>query len=501
MAAILWLIIITALGVTYKYFIRPNLDHKLQEKTSSKSPYKAEVRLQLDSFSGYVVLRSEFFRNLLKKEGVRLILQDDQGDIFQRHKALASKRADFAVFTVDSYLLTGLSQGFTPSTIIAVIDESKGADAIVTKNPSIKSIQDLNNLDTRILLTPNSPSDFLTKVVVSQLNLDNLHKNFRQEHNGAAEIYRQLSRDSTTERKAYVLWEPYVTMAREAGASILIDSSSLSGYIVDVLVARREFLDQKPHLSRMILKAYFEALFNFQANPHSLLQTLKKDAVKTGSPLLNDQKAEALSRSIDWRNTLNNYAHFGLNKRNDMEHIEDIMSNILEVLQRTGSAPNQNILDQFPTFYFDALLREMNQSDFHPQVQKLTKSGKRFELSQLTRQQWEELRPVAELKIAPIIFARGSSRINVQSYRNLKELSRKLKAWPRFYCLVRGHARGDGDAEANLKLAESRARAALKALLEGGVDSARLNARAEVREEDRSGASQSVSFLLMEKGY
>jgi hypothetical protein len=67
------------------------------------------------------------------------------------------------------------------------------------------------------------------------------------------------------------------------------------------------------------------------------------------------------------------------------------------------------------------------------------------ELPALPEEEWSKLRPVGELRISPISFARASANLTLDSERELQDLARRLKTFPRFYVRVIGHARAEGD--------------------------------------------------------
>ena len=70
-------------------------------------------------------------------------------------------------------------------------------------------------------------------------------------------MYDQLRAGRASERRAFVLWEPYVSKAlKQPGVHVLLDSSKLQGYIVDVLVAERQFLKDHPDKVKAVVEAY-----------------------------------------------------------------------------------------------------------------------------------------------------------------------------------------------------------------------------------------------------
>lgn len=312
-AAIGWVVIIACLAAAYKFFVRPRSEEKLETETGSESRYKHELTIAADSFSGYCILRSELFRGQLKSEGVRLSVKDDGADYDSRIKAIRDGSVQMAVFTIDSLVTSSVAIGSPgPATIVMVIDETRGADAILAAKDGIKSIRDLDSPDARIVLTPNSPSEFLARTVIAHFSLPRLPDKWRVEADGAREVYRMLSEAGGGERRAYVLWEPYVSRAVQEGARVLLDSSKLSGYIVDVLVAQREFLRGNPDLVGKVVSAYLRAAYSYARKPDGMAELVREDAEATGGEGLDEEQARSLVKGIQWKNTLENYAHFGL---------------------------------------------------------------------------------------------------------------------------------------------------------------------------------------------
>ena len=239
-AAFIWIMILGALAVAAKFFILPYFEKDLEEKTSSSRRYRYTITLAADSFSGYCVLRSSLVKNQLKAQGIKLIIRDDKADYKARMKALKDGNIQMAVFTIDSFITAGAELGEFPGTIVMVIDETKGADALVSYKNAVASLEDLDNPNARIVLTPRSPSEFLSRTVIAHFNLPNLPDRWWENADGAADVYRRFKAGNRKEKRAYALWEPYVSRALEiSGSHVLLDSSKLKGYIVDVLVVER----------------------------------------------------------------------------------------------------------------------------------------------------------------------------------------------------------------------------------------------------------------------
>ncbi|MBT3223431.1 MAG: OmpA family protein, partial [Proteobacteria bacterium] len=122
------------------------------------------------------------------------------------------------------------------------------------------------------------------------------------------------------------------------------------------------------------------------------------------------------------------------------------------------------------------------------------------ELRGLTNAEWDQLTPVGSMQVKAISFGRGTARLNINSQRELDALVRRLHSLPHFYLTVKGHTRAEGDADANRKLAEERAQAAMDYLVTKGVKPIRLRSVA-TEPVGTGGAFQSVSFVLAQQPY
>jgi ABC-type nitrate/sulfonate/bicarbonate transport system substrate-binding protein len=515
-AAIIWIIIIGALAVAARYFILPYFQEELEDETGSDSRYKHEIKLAADSFSGYCLLRSQAMAKDLKQQGIKLTIQDDKADYLARMKALKKGKIQMAVFTVDSFITAGANVGSFPATIVMVIDETKGADALISYKSAVSSIQDLNSGQARIVLTPQSPSEFLARTVIAHFNLPSLPEKWWIEADGSQDVYRKFSAADQDEKRAYVMWEPWVSRALEQpNAHLLIDSSKLKGYIVDVLVAQRKFLKEHPELAQAVVEAYFRAAHSYSQQTQGMVELVRNDAKTAGGEDLTEELSSKMVQGIEWKNTLENYAYFGLlsvQESSGLQHLEDVISNITDVLLKTGTIDSDPLQGKGYKIFYDKLLSKMQAADFHPGKKLSVIEGVGLgtndleqvrtdaALSALTDDEWKKLVPVGQMRIKPISFARGTSRINIQSQRDLESLASKLKSMPQYYLMIVGHARAEGDPEANKRLARQRAEAANSQLLAAGVEKKRIKVMA-APPSGKGGSSQSVSFILGQKPY
>ncbi len=515
-ASVLWCIILIVLAVAYRFLVHPLLTEKLTEETGSSSQYQDEIRLAADSFSGYAILRSDDVKQSLRKEGIKLTVQDDQADYAARLESLKNGDTDLAVFTIDSYLTAGTKAGEFPGSIILVIDETKGGDAILANPNAVQSLQDLNDSNASIVLTPDSPSEFLARVVLAHFNLPNLPDSWIRPADGAQSVLSEARRANSRDKVAYVLWEPYVSRAiNNHGLKILLDSSKLEGYIVDVLVAQRSFLRNNPEKVSTFVQAYLRASFNHHQESSGMVKLVQTDAATSGGEQLDAAQAQQVVKGIQWKNTLENYSHFGIHSQtehSDLPHLEDMIMNIVDVLVKTKAIDEDPLAGSYHTLFYQKILADLQADGFHPgrQINVVSGIGEGLEsiesvratseAAAISESQWASLRPVGELRIKPLVFVRGSSNVSLTSKRDLAEVAKKLQTFPEFYVRLIGQTRAEGDADANRRLAEQRANAVAERLTSAGVGSQRIRTEA-APSVDRSGSAQSVRFVVGQLPY
>jgi ABC-type nitrate/sulfonate/bicarbonate transport system substrate-binding protein len=503
------LVAFAVIGVAWMVIVQPALQEQLVGATSGDGGAQQTVTIHLDSFSGYAPLRSARMRELLRRDGIRLEIVDDGADYSKRIRALDRRRADFAAFTIDALLLAGHDLGRSPGAIVAVLDETAGADAIVAYRDAIPNLRALDDPKASLVLTPASPSEFLARVAIAELGIGRVSR-WWENATGAQDVYERLKKADRTKKQAFALWEPWVSRALEDPAvHKVFDSSQVSGYIVDVLVAERTLLRDRPELARAVVAAWLTTLHEVH-EADGLSALVQTDSRVTGDPLTTDQ-AGRVARGIRWRNTLENYAYFGIvpAERAGVVRLDDAIGNIADVVHRTGATPVDPIGDRAATLFFPDVLRGLHDADFHPGKaggSHLGTADLRAALPvgqaapPLSEDEWRALTPVGAMSVPPISFGRGSANLNVQSRRELDALGRRLRALPTFYVTVVGQTRAEGDLDANLRLAAERAEAARAHLVTAGVQSHRLRT-VSAPPVDAAGAAQAVRFELAQRPY
>ena len=188
LAAIVWLIVL-GIGVsTWKLLIDPmRAKSKLETAkvqaeaalaaTSGTSVFSQEISIGIDSFSGYAVFRTADFQSQLANRGIKLKLIDDGADYTARAAALEKGSLQFALFPADALLKTFSKLDYPPATIIAIVDETRGADAMLAYKKRFENVDRLNSPEVRFVLVGDSPSETLARVVIQDFGLNQVTKN------------------------------------------------------------------------------------------------------------------------------------------------------------------------------------------------------------------------------------------------------------------------------------------------------------------------------------
>lgn len=501
LVSFLWLFLLGILVVAYKAFYVPHKQQakakadadkksKILAETGDSSRYDTQINFALDSFSGYSVLRSKEFAEELAYKRIKLNLVDDGANYEDRLKKLQSGEIQMAAFTVDALIKTCGNINDLPATIVGIIDETRGADAIVAYKAAFTNVDDLNNKDLKFVLTPDSPSETLARVVMANFNFSALSRDPFIKVKDAEEVYKIYRKTKPTDKFVFVLWEPYVSKILEnPNTHKIIDSSNFKGYIVDVIVANRNFLFSNKAAVQEFVKCYFRSNYNFR---NKMIELVIDDAKQQGTPI-SPKQADALVKGIWWKNTQENYCHFGL-KRGNVQHIEDIILNIMRVLIKTGAIKKDPTDGKPNLLYHSEILGEIEKNNFHPGVEDI--KDDLAELPVLTEGQWKNLQPVGKLEIKPLIFGRGTDILTEESKQTLDELAKTLKTFPQYYVIIKGNASTSGDLEANKLLAASRAKSAEKYLTENGIQQNRIKAVGVA-----PSGSTSVDFILGQLPY
>jgi outer membrane protein OmpA-like peptidoglycan-associated protein/ABC-type nitrate/sulfonate/bicarbonate transport system substrate-binding protein len=450
-AGLIVLGLIAAAG--YKY-VWPRFEERRQIDTSDARGAKGRVVIGVDNWVGYFPLCSDEMKKRIRRAGYVLQCEDDKADYPARFAALRGGQLQFAVATIDAYLLNGPGAGF-PGAIVAVIDESKGGDAIVGWQDRVASIDALKADPTpTIAFTPGSPSEHLLRSAAVHFDVAGLLAGnaWRVETNGSPAALQKLLAHKVD---AAVLWEPDVTRALNTqGVVKLLSTADTQRLIVDVLIAGRSVLQQDPEMAKVVLQTYFEVIRHYRDNPELLARDV------ASSTRLPAQQVSAMLKGVSWTSLTDNFQVW-LGTTPDANATVDVIQSTLHVLEESSAVKHNPLPERDP---YRILNRQFVGAAFTavatgaaaaaPSTNSLEK---RFE--PLDDTAWSRLREVGTLKSFNVSFQSGTSDLGYDGKLELDRMMEILSHYPTFRVLVRGHTGLNGDPEENKRLSADRAEA------------------------------------------
>jgi ABC-type nitrate/sulfonate/bicarbonate transport system substrate-binding protein/outer membrane protein OmpA-like peptidoglycan-associated protein len=463
---VIWGVVVGLNLTAYKYLLS---DSTPQPPTTSAVGGK--LAIALDTFSGYCIFRTPEFKKKLAEKKIDLELVDDKADYGKRIKTLADGTTPMAVFTLDALIAQtgGLNPqpDDPPATVVMLIDESRGADAIyASKTSSLTNINSLNNRDGKFVLLTDSPSETLTRVVRNQLKFSLLaadKKAYLVPKDKPSEVLEALLDAKPGNRTAFVLWEPYVSRAKAAGARQLIASNSFPGYIVDVLVVQRKFLREHPDDVKAVVEAYLELLHVYQQSPDGMAKLLVEDGVRVDEKFTIDEARQAVE-GIWWKNTVENYAHLGIRQPQGLQSIDSMMDNITSILNATrepGDPAEIRVKGARKLVDKDVLQALLDKTNFQVGKEEIRNWPPPPPLPEVTPpadEDWEKWPRVTSPKVDDFEFSRGKPALPSAGEDALELVATEMKNHPDYYVFVEAHSVKGGDAAAaNQTLGEIRA--------------------------------------------
>jgi outer membrane protein OmpA-like peptidoglycan-associated protein/DNA-binding transcriptional LysR family regulator len=479
----LLIVVLVSLGAVGVKLLLPLLEESRQKVTSDSIKIKGKIRIALDNWVGYFFLDSPELESALHKAGYLIVCEDDNADYARRMERLRHDEIDFAVATVDAFILNGARHNF-PGAIIMVIDESKGGDAILAVKEKAASLDALKGRsDLRIAFTPDSPSHHLAKAAAEHFNIPELLPTgtLRLETEGSQKARQKLL---SGQADVAILWEPDVSKAMASqGIVKILGSEDTDRLIVDVLVAGRETLRKRPEVVQILLNHYFRVLKKYRDNPDLMQKHLK---AHTG---LSKDVVAAMVKGVHWTNFNENCEKwYGIAAPMDYadQGLVETIDATIRILRSAGDFESDPLPDGDPYRLTNSMfLEEM----FTKGISGFTTPGNaagtaggtgslEARFSPMDAAQWERLKEVGTLKVAPIIFQHGATELDLLAKTVVDQCVERLKHYPNFRILINGHSGTRGDKKENLRLSQDRADAVARYLIVVyNVDSNRIRIR------------------------
>jgi outer membrane protein OmpA-like peptidoglycan-associated protein len=476
LAAVL-IVLLGGLAVLAAKFLWPYATQKYEaykQATTSDSRVSTTIRIGGDGYLGYWFITAPDTRREAARRGIAMVFQDDGGAYAARLQKFANREYDAIVLPVSSYLQHGATHKF-PGVIVAAIAESKGADGIVgfaDKFPT-GNVRDLNNPALKIVYTADSPSSFLLDLTIVGFDLFHLASTntWRVEVGGARDV---LERARRREGDMFVLWETELSRVLHEVPELkyLWGSDKFSGYIKDVFVFHRDFVQRHEKAIVDFFDVYFTVMRSYANDRTRLLTDMAQSA------RLQREAVENVLQKIDWYDLFENAGEqFGLATGAHTTAADGLVKTIIactDILRRTGKLPRDPLEGNPYVIINSGVLEKLIKAV--PAVVGRA-GGSPVDLKPLSDEAWKNLREIGTLRVEPIAFQAGGELLDDTGKEQVDNIATLLiNNYPGYRVAVRGHT-GAGDEAENRKLSLSRAQVVAQYLIAvHALDPARLHA-------------------------
>ncbi len=440
------------------------------------APQSEMTRLTLlgDTFSGYSTFRNPQFLATLQESGIELIYENEF-DQAQRAKTLATNQADLIVTTLDQFL-TQKPQG----KMVALIDRTVGADAVVLNSQQFKELNSLLDLQTllkkqqqagqqvSIVYAGDTPSEFLALVLDTKFDDFNLADFNVIEVADASEAW-DLMQDPSQNVALAVLWEPFVTKARQAGNTVILSSQDAPTAIVDVLVASDRLLETQPIVISTFLENYYRRI---DANMRVSAQ-LQQQIAEDGN--LSPTDAATVLRGIEFFTAPEALAWMN---DNILQQRIQATAAVLVLAGRLNELPSNPKTLYTPEFLTRAAsntqtLIDLVRADNPELADRLVGGSKQSPTAQpATVQQIQAAPSIGNLQVrGDVQFATGSAQLTPASRQTLQNLAKEISEFNPETIAIRviGHTSRTGSASLNQRLSQQRAQVVADYLKNQGI--------------------------------
>ncbi|MDO8470095.1 MAG: phosphate ABC transporter substrate-binding/OmpA family protein [bacterium] len=454
----LFIVLVGGLVVGVLWVLKPTFFKNKLTKTSDASNVSETIRMGGDDYYGYFFLTAQETRSQLAAQGMQVNYVDDGGNYADRLKKFADDEYDAIVLPVKEYLQHGKAHGY-PGVITMGIAESRGADGltVLTNRVPSATVKALNNPNLKFVYTDASPSEFLVDFTVADFGLNQLRasSHWRVPVGSCKEVFERLKRG---EGDVFVLWEPYLSEAlRLPNVQYVWGSDKAAGYIIDVVVFRRDYVDKKHEQVLNFLKAYFRSLDTYESDQGRLIQEVEENLSSRG---FDKSIAPSIVKKIDWFDLRENLEQqFAIPATPGAPARDGIVNTIIacrNAMIRMGRIQSDPLPEGNPLFIINSsFLKELASTGVAP----VSVGGSQItEFLPLTDGQWKQLQEVGSLRLEQITFQRGTNYLDDFGKTKVDELAQLLaNNYPGYRILVRGHTAPGDDESDNLRLSTERA--------------------------------------------
>ena len=342
---------------------------------------------------------------------------------------------------------------------VMVVDNTQGGDAVIARDPSIRSIEDLAGKS--IALLQYSPSHGLLQDAIENSSLTPRKKQsikmvFINADEGTAGVRAAYESKKVD---AAVIWDPDLSLALRTGGHVVYSTKQASNLIYDVMVCDTKVLKTQAGRDAVqkFVAGWMEGVPVAQSNPDLAVKTLVQ--TQEMFALLKKQEGDAFIKKLFtnnvWTGLEDNIRILGM--ANESNHYERVYKQFDQIYRAVGALANPTSPVINPADSFDYRFIK-NLVDAAPAVVKAAEAPTvTFNQAGLEKAAEKE---AAITKPVVVTFNSGSAELTARAKKQIDlEMVPFIENNGTSYIEVGGNTDSVGSAAMNLNLSKARAKA------------------------------------------
>lgn len=434
------------------------------------------LKVSLVSFHGYAPALLANGNSLTTQPGsiyanagvnVNFVIQDDiptLATIFESGAAhCAWRTSDFWAQEQPNLRNAGLD-----GRAVVVVDNTQGADAVIARDSSINTIEDLAGKSVALLqFTPSHGMliDAIDNSAMTARKKSSVKYVFINAEEGTAGVRAALEAGSVD---AAALWDPDLSLALRnvPGSKVVYSTKTASNLIFDVMVCDKRILDKPENQAAVqkFVEGWLAGVKAARANPDSAVDALveteeffKLLAKQEGKPFIKQ-----LFSNLVWTDLEDNARILGL--AGGTNHYERVYARFDQIYRKAGALANPNSAVIPPQESFDyRFIKAMLAQDKATETAAAKPQYQFSESEQATAAQ----APAAVTKPVTVSFASGSADLTKRAQKTIdEEMVPFIENNGAAYFELSGNSDSVGGRDANVRLSHARAQAVVNYLHE-----------------------------------
>ncbi len=433
------------------------------------------LKVSIVSFHGYAPALVANGKSLTTQPGsiydklgvnVAFVIQDDiptLSTIFESGAAQCAWRtSDFWAQEQPNLRNAGLD-----ARAVMVVDNTQGADAIITRDPAIKRVEDL--ADRSIALLQYTPSDGMTIDAIENSSLSARRKTsvkyvYINAEEGTAGVRAALESGNVD---AAALWDPDLSLALKniPGAQVVYSTKTATNLIYDVIVCDSRVLDDPANEAALqgLVTGWMNGVDAAKKAPDEAVDALVKTeeffallAKDQGRPFV-----KTLFDNIVWTGLEDNARILGL--VGGTNHYERVYRRFDGIYRRAGALANPNSPVINPQDSVDTrFIRKLLAAN---QAAQAAAAKPEFTFSETQRAE-AVTREAAVTKPVTVNFGTGSAQLSKRAEKTIDdEVVPFIENNGSAYFEISGNTDSTGSRDTNMRLSRQRAQAVVDYLV------------------------------------